>query len=198
MTTSSAILRHIIHVGIFVVFLLSTHAAFAKTQPTLSVATSGTPSTYGNSVTFTATISSGPSGTITFYDGSTQIGTGTISSGKATCSTSTLGTGTHSITASWPGNTNYYSVTSSAITQTVNQATPTLTVASSANPSTYGGSVKFTATISSGPSGAVTFYDGSSSIGTGSISGGKATYTTTSLTAGTHSITANWPGSTNY
>ncbi len=197
-TTSSAILRHIIHVGIFVVFLLSTHAAFAKTQPTLSVATSGTPSTYGNSVTFTATISSGPSGTITFYDGSTQIGTGTISSGKATCSTSTLGTGTHSITASWPGNTNYYSVTSSAITQTVNQATPTLTVASSANPSTYGGSVKFTATISSGPSGAVTFYDGSSSIGTGSISGGKATYTTTSLTAGTHSITANWPGSTNY
>jgi len=99
-TTSSAILRHIIHVGIFVVFLLSTHAAFAKTQPTLSVATSGTPSTYGNSVTFTATISSGPSGTITFYDGSTQIGTGTISSGKATCSTSTLGTGTHSITAS--------------------------------------------------------------------------------------------------
>ena len=196
--TSSAVLRQIVRFGIFVFCLLSARAAFAKTQPTLTVATSGTPSTYGNSVTFTATISSGPTGTVTFYDSGTQIGTGTISSGKATYQTSTLTAGTHSITASWPGNTNYYSVTSSALTQTVNQATPTLTVASSSNPSTYGGSVKFTATISSGPTGTVTFYDGSSSIGTGTISGGKATYTTTGLMAGAHSITASWPGNSNY
>lgn len=99
----------------------------ALTAPTLSVSSSANPSTYGGAVTFTATISSGPTGTITFYDGAVQIGTGTISGTTATFATSSLKAGTHSITASYPGNgTTYAAVTSSALTQTVNKATPTI------------------------------------------------------------------------
>src|SRR6266568_5059338 len=183
---------------ISVCFLLTTVNAYGKTTPTLSVATSGTPSTYGGSVTFTATISTGPTGTITFLDGGTSIGTGTISGTKATFTTTALSAGSHSITANYPGNSTYNSVTSSAITQTVNKATLTLSVATSGTPSTYGGSVTFTATISSGQLGTVTFYDGGTSIGTGTINGTTAVRATSALTVGAHTITASWPGNTNY
>jgi hypothetical protein len=96
------------------------------TAPTLTVATSGSPSTYGGAVTFTATISSGPTGTVTFYDGGVSIGTGSINGTTATLTTSSLIAGTHTITASWPGNSNYGAVTSGALSQIVNKATPTV------------------------------------------------------------------------
>ncbi|HUN85120.1 MAG TPA: Ig-like domain repeat protein [Terracidiphilus sp.] len=91
--------------------------------PTLTVSSSLNPSTVGQSVTFTATISSGPTGTITFYDAGSSIGTGPISGTTATFASSSLTQGSHSITASWPGNSSYSAVTSSPITQTVNQPT---------------------------------------------------------------------------
>jgi RHS repeat-associated protein len=110
----------------------------ALTVPTLSVSSSANPSTYGGAVAFTATISSGPTGTIYFYDGSTQIGSGTISGTTATFTTSSLKGGTHSITAYYPGNgTKYTAVTSSALTETVNKATPTLSW-STPSPINYG------------------------------------------------------------
>ncbi|WP_263357652.1 Ig-like domain repeat protein, partial [Acidicapsa ligni] len=170
----------------------------SNTTPTLTVVSSGTPSTFGVSVTFTATITSGLTGTVRFYDAGTSIGTGTISGTTATLTMGTLAAGTHSITASWAGNTTYSAVTSSAITQVVNLPRPTLTVATSGTPSNYGGSVILTATISSGPTGTITFYDGTTSIGTGTISGTTATVTLSTLTPGVHAITAGWAGSTTY
>ena len=98
-----------------------------KGAPTLTVATSGSPSTYGSSVTFTATVSAGPTGSVTFYDSGVAIGTGTIGGAIATFSTTALTAGSHTITAAWAGNSNYNSITSSSITQAVNKATPTLT-----------------------------------------------------------------------
>jgi len=72
-------------------------------------------------------------------------------------------------------------------------------LASSLNPSTYKASVKFTATVTpSAATGTVTFKDGSTTLGTGTVSGGVATYTTTSLAVGTHSITAVYGGATGY
>jgi hypothetical protein len=96
------------------------------TAPTLTVASSGSPSTYGDAVTFTATISSGPTGAVTFYDGGVSIGTGSINGTTATFTTSSLIAGAHTITASWPGNSNYGTVASSAISQVVNKATSTV------------------------------------------------------------------------
>ena len=92
----------------------------------LSLATSNSLSTYGGVVTFTATISSGPTGTVTFYDGGSSIGTGTINGTTATLTTSSLIAGSHAITANWPGNGHYCAVTSAALTQVVNKAAPAL------------------------------------------------------------------------
>jgi sugar lactone lactonase YvrE len=108
-----------------------------KATPALSVATSGSPSTYGGSVTFTATVSSGPYVTVTFFESGNAIGTGTISGTTATITTNTLTAGSHSITAGLASSTNYNAVTSSAITQTVNKATPSI-VWTNPSPVTYG------------------------------------------------------------
>src|SRR5262249_1369117 len=61
-----------------------------------------------------------------------------------------------------------------------------------------GQSVTLTATVSpSSAGGAVTFKDGSTTLGTGSLASGQATFTTSSLAAGSHSLTAVYGGDTN-
>jgi hypothetical protein len=80
-------------------------------------------------------------------------------------------------------------------TLTVTKATPSITLASSANASVYGARVSFTATVSSGgPAGTVIFYDGAVSIGSSNLSGTTATFAIASLKAGSHSITASLGG----
>jgi len=174
--------------------------AFAKSSSSVSVASSLNPSTYGSSVKFTATVTpSAATGTVTFKDGSTTLGTGTLSGGKATYTTSALTTGSHSMTAVYGGDSNYNGSTSSALTQTVNKASTTTAVSSSANPSTFGASVTFTATVTpSTATGTVTFKDGSTTLGTGTLSSGRATYSTATLSGGSHSITAVYGGDSNY
>jgi hypothetical protein len=175
------------------------------------VTSSANPSVFGQSVTFTATATAAapgsgtPTGRVEFYDGSTDLGPGTLDgTGTATFTASSLSVATHSITGVYSGDTNFTTSTSSAINQKVNQASTTTALASSANPSTSGQSVTFTATISvtspgSGtPTGTVTFYDGSTSIGTGTVSAGVATFSTSSLSVGTHSIKAIYGGDTNF
>jgi hypothetical protein len=77
-------------------------------------------------------------------------------------------------------------------------------LASSANPSIYGSSVTFTATITTNgvaaadATGTVTFQDAGNAIGTGSVSGGQATLDISSLSAGTHSISAAYSGDARY
>jgi hypothetical protein len=95
---------------------------------TTTVTSSQNPSTYGDAVTFTATVSatSGtPTGTVTFKEGTTTLGTATISSGQATYTTSTLSAGTHSITAVYSGDASFAASTSTPLTQTVNEAATT-------------------------------------------------------------------------
>ncbi|WP_243257923.1 Ig-like domain repeat protein [Rhizobium skierniewicense] len=179
----------------------------AQSAPTIVVSASDNNPDVGESVTFTATLSNGssPSGTVTFKNGTNTLDTGNISSNIATYTTATLTAGSHSITAEYGGDTNNAPATSAAIAVTVavGQAAPTVVVSASDNNPDVGESVTFTATLSNGsaPSGNVTFKDGTNTIGTGtisiSISGTTATYTTTSLTAGSHSITAEYGGDTN-
>ncbi|MCU1383914.1 MAG: hypothetical protein JWL71_2611, partial [Acidobacteria bacterium] len=70
---------------------------------------------------------------------------------------------------------------------------------SSENPSVYGDTVRFTATVTGGdgtvvPSGNVTFFDAGSSFTAVLDANGRATYTTNALTAGTHTMTASYDG----
>ncbi len=172
-----------------------------QSTPTVVVTASNANPSLGDTVTFTATLSNGssPSGTVTFKDNGATLGTGTISGTTASYSTSGLSTGSHSITAEYAGDTNNAAATSSSITVSVGQSTPTVVVtASNANPS-LGDTVTFTATLSNGssPSGTVTFKDNGATLGTGTISGTTASYSTSGLSTGSHSITAEYAGDTN-
>jgi hypothetical protein len=79
------------------------------------------PSTSGQTITFTATISpNAATGSVQFLDGSNPIGTATLNNGTATLATAALSTGTHSITAVYGGDAIDSSSTSTALQQTVN------------------------------------------------------------------------------
>ena len=81
------------------------------------------PSTSGQSVTFTATVTgTGAPGTVTFKDGETVLGSSTLINGTATYATSALSVGDHSITAVYGGDTNFAGSTSSPVTLTVKAA----------------------------------------------------------------------------
>jgi uncharacterized repeat protein (TIGR03803 family) len=170
---------------------------------TTAVVSSLNPSIYGQSVTFTATITpqyGSCTGTVTFNDGTTQIGTGAVSNDVASLSVNTLVAGSNSVTAVYGGDANCQGSTSSALNQKVNLATTTTVVASSLNPSFYGSAVTFTANITPQDGGAlggtVTFYDGTTVLGVEFVASGTQ-YTTPTLAVGTHSITAVYSGDAN-
>ncbi|OLC79652.1 MAG: hypothetical protein AUH72_14140, partial [Acidobacteria bacterium 13_1_40CM_4_65_8] len=177
---------------------------------TTSATSSANPSVFGQSVTFTATVSAvapgagTPTGTVTFKDASTTLGTGTLIGGTTTFTTSSLSVASHTVTAVYGGDTNFTTSTSPTVTQTVSQASTTTSVASSATPSVFGQPVTFTATVaavspSAGtPSGTVTFKDGATTLGTGTLSGGTATFTTSSLSVASHVITASYSGDVSF
>ncbi len=176
-----------------------------KASTTAVVASSNNSSTYGQAVTFTATVTSGggtPTGSVTFNDGVLgSIGSGVLSSGTASLTISTLNVSgsPHSITAVYNGDTNFSGTTSGAISQTVNKAGTTMGVIASAPTATYGNTVTFTATVTgAGATGTVTFTDGVTTIGTGNLSNGIATFATNTLGVGLHSISAAYSGDTNY
>ncbi|MCL2660237.1 MAG: Ig-like domain repeat protein, partial [Acidobacteriaceae bacterium] len=78
-------------------------------------------------------------------------------------------------------------------TLTGNKIMPTVTLSSSANPSTTGQSVTLTATVSDSATGTVAFKDNGTTISTCTsqpITSGAATCVLSTLTAGTHPITA--------
>ena len=106
------------------------------------------------------------------------------------------------MTATYNGNTLNGESTSSAVTQTVNQAQLAMTLVSSLNPSTVGKTVKLTATLTSNgglPNGqTVTFSYNGTTLGTGTINGGKATISTAMLPSGSDGITASYSGDADY
>jgi len=166
-----------------------------KTGPSVSLTSSVNPSNFNQSVTFTATVASTATGTITFLDGATTLGTGVVNNGTASLSTSSLTPGVHPITASYGGDSNFSSGVSTPLSQTVNKTTPTLPppVVSTNNP-TFGSPVTITETVPPGVSGPVTFSNGTAPIGTAPVVGGVATITVTNLPLGSDPITASTPG----
>jgi sugar lactone lactonase YvrE len=178
--------------------------AIAVGQTSTALTSSLNPSGFGQAVTLTATVSAGSSlsGTVTFYDGATQLGSpiAVSASGTATLELAALSVGVHSITASYSGDHGHAASVSAALNQAVLEGTST-TLASSANPSAIGQQVTFTATVAASggggvqPQGSVTFTDGSATLATVTLSaGGVVSYSTATLTAGTHSVIATYSG----
>ena len=169
-----------------------------------TILTSLSPAIVGVPVTFTATVSglsgSTISGIVQFYDGAALLGSSPLSSaGVATYQTTLLSAGTHLILATYLGDQNDRGSTSTALSQAINTADTTVTLASSLNPSIVGKPVTFSAGVSSrgqAATGVVTFLDGSLILGTAPVSSGVANMTLSSLTAGLHAVIARYNGDT--
>jgi len=182
----------------------STSAALIQT---ISAAASGVvassspnPSTVGQAVTLTATVTPGTAtGTVQFRDGATALsGPVAVSGGKAALPVTTLAVGAHSITAVYSGDASNATSTSAVLTQAVNQVASSVQVTSALDPATSGQAVPLTATVTpSTATGTVQFADGTTALGTAPLGGGKASLSVSSLAVGTHAITATYTGDTN-
>ena len=121
---------------------------------------------------------------MSFKRGGAEIGTARVGAGSsATLAVGDLPPGGSSLTAVYSGDATHEPSTSPAVTQTVGKATPTVTLTSTPNPSTVGSPVSLTATVTNGfqPSGTVTYKDGATTLGIGTVTSGVATYTATAL-----------------
>jgi hypothetical protein len=180
-----------------------------NTTTTISPVT--TSQVFGQSVALTATVTTGtsgfgnPTGTIDFESGTTDLGKATLSaSGSATLNTTALAAKPNSITAVYSGDTNFAASSSTAITVTVAKASTTTTLTTSPNPSVANQQVTLTARVaavspgSGTPTGTVQFFNGSTSVGSGTLANGVAVLATTSLPVGTDAITADYSGDTNF
>jgi hypothetical protein len=187
---------------------VQTVAVTAATD-TVGVTASPAPSTFGQLVTFTAGVTANalnvgiPTGTVTFYDGSTSLGTVHLINGSAMLSTAALVAGTHTITAVYSGDSLFQGSTGTLSGgQTVAPAAPLVNVTAAGG--TYNGSA-FPAT------GTVTGVDGqpgSTLEGVGLTfdyqeleANGNVTAdlgATAPTAGGTYRVTARFPGSADY
>ncbi|MEI8229900.1 MAG: DUF2341 domain-containing protein, partial [Candidatus Peregrinibacteria bacterium] len=169
---------------------------------TLAVDTN--PSVFGSSITLTATVIAGATGTVTFMDGVLPLGTATINGTTAMYPMSDLPVGDHSITARYNGDTVYGMSTSDPIVQTVRKIPTTLSFVSSVNPSVSGRSVLLTATVMSGATvmhsatGTIMVRDGAETLGSVVVSHGSGSFSTTTLAIGSHSLTAQYSGNRDF
>jgi hypothetical protein len=177
--------------------------------PTVTVASSLTPSNYGVALTFTATVTgngtTAPTKTVNFLDGGVEFATANLSgsTGIVTFTTSVLTAATHTITAAYEGDTNYSAVTSPAISQVVNKTDTSSTLAATPIPGIAGLPVALTATVKivSGAAtitGTVTFTDGTTTLSANVPLSATGTATINPMLApGTHTIVATYSGDAN-
>lgn len=176
-----------------------------------TVVADANPSVSGQAVTFTATVAAAspgsgtPTGSVTFMDGSTPLGTRTLDgNGQATLTTSSLSTTTHSITVVYSGSPDFFPSTSSVLSQVVGQDGTSTSLGVDSEASFFGQMVTFTATVtadspgSGQPTGTVTFMDGTTTLGTRTLSGGQATFSISNLAPDFHAITAIYAGDASF
>jgi hypothetical protein len=166
------------------------------------------PQDSGTALTLTATVSqSAAAGTVQFKDGANNLGTAqAVSGGVATLTTSALAVGSHSLTAVFtPTGTGFLGSTSAASTFVVNQgaAAGTTTGLSSSATAVQGSPVTFTIAVTpSNATGTVVLKEGTTTLGSGAVSGGAASVDVTFATVGAHNVvaqfvpTGNFAGST--
>ncbi len=160
-------------------------------------------------------------GMVTYKTGTTTLGTANLtSSGTAELQTGLLPSGANSLTASFPGDGSFQASTSAPVALTVQPAPTALQAASGSGTYAPGSPVTLTATFINaagkafldsagvGPTGIVTFMDGSKTIGTSNVAGvaatattlatGSASLNTSQIACGQHGVTASYGGDSNY
>jgi sugar lactone lactonase YvrE len=176
--------------------LTNTTTTVALTSPSTLV--------YGETGTFTVSITpaSGtvtPAGSIAItIDGTPYETVG--AAGITTIFTTSLPAGTHTILATYAGNSTYASSYSTlSITVGLQPTTTALTYGLSTSTGTFTLTAQVAPSVSGEPTGAVSFYNGSALLGTSAVSGtGTATYTTTVIAYPSNTFSAQYSGDTNY
>jgi streptogramin lyase len=207
------------HIGEY--FLTGTPPATAAATATTLAADASAPSV-GQTVHLTATVSSAagtPSGTVTFFDGTSAIGTASLdAAGKAVLTTVFKTSGGHSITAVFNGTADFAPSRSGAIKETVSQDVTTTLLTASANPAPVGQKLVLTATVTpaftgaSAPTGTILLRDGANTIAFGTLdASGRVTFTFipgqvlgsgrhrhTVLPRGVHHLSVSYTGDGNF
>jgi len=140
--------------GTFIVIVPHDQGHSSPATTVTNLTSSPNPSDFGQSVSFTTTVTTSgadlPTGTVTFRDGPTTLGTSTLNgSAVATYATANLATGQHLMTAAYNGDSNNAGTTSTALTQTVNAADFSLSLSPGSATVTAGQSSIFTLSVSS-------------------------------------------------
>lgn len=188
-------------------------SAYGLINPTATTVISNVnPAYLTQNVAYTASVTATgqpatPTGSATFYQGTTALGTVPLTDGQATYSTTYSAAGAFRITATFTGTpgTNFVTSTSPLLQQVVHAlpATTVTKLTSSASSIFVGQTVTFTATVSSTfgmpPNGEiVTFKSGGVAFGTGTLTGGVATFTTSTLVAANHVLLASYAGDADF
>jgi hypothetical protein len=150
-----------------------------------------------------------PTGTVTFKEGTTVLGANaTLSGGSATFTTASLSVGSHTITAVYNGDSNFASsqADDSASPLVVSKDGTTTALTSSQKATVSGENLVFRATVravapgTGTPTGTVDFKDGATDLTPGGVklASGEATFSTTTLAVGSHTITALYSGDADY
>lgn len=182
-----------------------------KAETSTTLVSSKDPSVIGSNVTFTATVSveapgaGTPTGTVVFRDGADVLGNGALDGdGVASFTTSSLATGAHAITAEYQGDSSFVGSVSPNLEQQIEKDGVTVTLVSSANPSTFGEAITLTTTVTTvetggAPTGDVVFFEGSTELGRESLDGsGSASLSLSNLRGGSHSFHVEYSGDENH
>ena len=168
-----------------------------------SLTSSSNPAFVGQSVTFSASVTSQngtvPTGRIAFANRATVLATVPLVGNSATYTTTFSKAATFSISAIYSGDA-CCRPSSKTMSEIVQRYTTKTSLTGTPSPSIYGRSVTLTATVAasapSGSTGTVTFKNGTTILGSAVLTSGNATLTRTNLPVGANSLTATYDGDT--
>lgn len=178
-------------------------------MPSVKLTVNPSPSVFGAEITGTATVTDDEgqpmeTGKVDFFEGEGSIlETRDLEGGAATFSWPRLAVGSHALKARFVGNAMYAAVTDTWMLEVTRAPTQVL-LESSANPSLVGVPVTFSATVSctvtgEALGGQVQFLDGNVVLDTVDVGNdGKAVFTPSELTVGTHAIVAVYTGTPSF
>ena len=186
--------------------LLTRTAPDPALQTTTALTSDRTTATYGQIITFTATVTGNPStrvtGSVRFdIDGHPAGLVGVDNNGKAVFYTGVM-TGTHTVEAIYTGD-EYYQTSSASMSVSISKAATTIDKSVRYNPQPAGRPVSISVSLSAlslygfpAPSGVITVREGNTVLGTAPTWGGIVDYTWAAV--GNHEVTIEYPGDANY
>ena len=183
---------------------LHTIAGLGTTTPGSLTLSAPSVIAYGSGTIIAALAASSPAtGSITFLENNTTLATTPLTTNTATFGTSGLTTGPHKLTATYSGDLTHSPAQSTAFNLTITPAPTVITLNASTISLAFGLPVNFfthTSTTTTGnPTGTVVFLDNTFPLASTPLSAsGDATYTTTTLNPGVHTISATYSGDANF